>query len=363
MGFSLGIVGLPNVGKSTLFNVISRAKADVSNYPFTTIKPNVGVVEVPDERLYQVQKIIGSPKAIPNVIEFYDIAGLVKGAHKGEGLGNQFLSHIREVDAIAHVVRCFSDPNIVHVEGPIDPKRDIGLINAELILADLMTIDKRFEPVRGALKSGDKNILKTLHLLEKVKSALDQGEPAHIVFASMNAEDIHLLSDLHFLTAKPVLYVANVDESGSRKQVAGVEAIAREEKAKVVSICAKLEAEISELSPEEGKEYLKTIGLEEVALQRLIRAGYELLDLVTFFTANDKECRAWTVKRGTKAPRAAGRVHTDMEKGFISAEVIHYADLIASGSHAKAREKGLLHMEGKEYVIQDGDLLLVKFAV
>jgi len=363
MGFSLGIVGLPNVGKSTLFNVISKAKADVSNYPFTTIKPNVGVVEVPDDRLYQVQKIMGSPKAFPTVIEFFDIAGLVKGAHKGEGLGNQFLSHIREVDAVAHVVRCFSGASVVHVEGEVDPKRDIGLVNAELILADLATIDKRFEPIRGALKSGDKDVLKLLHLLEKVKAALDHGQPAHTALISMNSEDIHLLSDLHFLTAKPVLYVANVDESGNREQVAAVEAVAREEKAKAVTICAKLEAEITELPPEEGREYLKAVGIGEFALQRLIRAGHELLDLITFFTANEKECRAWTVKRGTKAPKAAGKVHTDMEKGYIAAEVIHYDDLVAAGSHSKAREKGLLHTEGKEYAVQDGDLILVKFVV
>lgn len=300
MGFSLGIVGLPNVGKSTLFNVLSRAKADVSNYPFTTIKPNVGIVEVPDDRLYQIQKIMGSAKAAPTVIEFFDIAGLVKGAHKGEGLGNQFLSHIREVDAIAHVVRCFPDPNIVHVEGKVDPQFDIEVVNLELETAGIK---------------------------------------------------------------KPALYVANVDESGNKEQVAVVEGIARREGARAVAICAKLEAEITELSPEEGKEYLRTVGLEEFALQRLIRTGYELLDLITFFTANEKECRAWTVKRGTKTPRAAGKVHTDMEKGFIAAEVVHYPDLISAGSHAKAREKGILHTEGKEYVVQDGDLILIRFVV
>ncbi|MBI5078514.1 YchF family ATPase [Candidatus Saganbacteria bacterium] len=300
MGFSLGIVGLPNVGKSTLFNVLSSAKANVSNYPFTTINPNVGVVEVPDERLIRIQEIIGSAKAIPTVIEFYDIAGLVKGAHKGEGLGNQFLSHIREVDAIAHVVRCFSDPNITHVESTIDPKRDIELVNLELEL--------------GGIK-------------------------------------------------KPVLYVANVDESGNAEQVKAIEEIARKENAKAVSICAKLEAEITELPPAEAKEYLKITGLEEFALQRLIRAGYELLELITFFTANEKECRAFSVKRGTKAPRAAGKVHSDMERGFITAEVVHYDDLLKTGAYFTAREKGLLHNEGKEYVIQDGDLILIKFVV
>ena len=363
MGFSLGIVGLPNVGKSTLFNVLSKAKADVSNYPFTTINPNIGVVEVPDERLYQVQKIIGSGKAVPTIIEFYDIAGLVKGAHKGEGLGNQFLSHIREVDAIAQVVRCFSEASIVHVEGEVNPKRDIDLINAELILADLSTIDKKFEPVRSAVKSGDKNILKYMHLLEKVKTVLDEGKPARVLLPSTASEDIALLHDLPLLTFKPVLYVANIDESGNREQVSVIEGVAQEEKAKTVSICAKLEAEIAELPPEEGKEYLKAVGLEEFALSRLIRAAHELLDLITFFTANEKECRAWTVKRGTRAPRAAGKVHTDMEKGFITAEVVHHPDLLACGSYAKAREKGVLHTEGKEYAVQDGDLILIKFVV
>jgi hypothetical protein len=363
MGFSLGIVGLPNVGKSTLFNVISRAKADVSNYPFTTIKPNVGVVEVPDERLANIQKIIGSAKAIPTIIEFYDIAGLVKGAHKGEGLGNQFLSHIREVDAIAHAVRCFSEASVTHVEGEVDPKRDIELINAELILADLGTIDKRFESIRSALKSGDKKILKVLHLLEKVKEVLGQGKPARVLLPSMNSEDINLLQDFHFLTVKPILYVANVDESGNEEAVEAISRIAREEKAAVVAICAKLEAEISELAPEEGKEYLKAAGREEFALQRLIRAGYELLDLITFFTANEKECRAWTIRHGTKAPQAAGRVHSDMERGFIAAEVAHYSDLIENGSYSKLREKGLIHTEGKEYPVRDGDLIMVKFSL
>lgn len=361
MGFSLGIVGLPNVGKSTLFNVISRAKVDVSNYPFTTIKPNVGVVEVPDDRLYQVQKIMGSSKALPTVIEFFDIAGLVKGAHKGEGLGNQFLSHIREVDAIAHVVRCFSDPNITHVEGNIDPKRDIETVNIELNLADLALVDKRLEGVKNKGKAGDKKFIKEAEFLQRLREALDAAKPARSVFMAENEREY--LKDLPLLTLKPVLYVANVDESGNREQVEAVRKIAEAEGAKTVVLCAKLEAEITELSPEEAEEYAKTVGFEEPGLKKLIKAGYELLDLITFFTANERECRAWTVKRGTKAPQAAGKVHSDMERGFIAAEVVHYFDLVNCGSYSKAREKGLIHTEGKEYLIQDGDLILVKFVV
>lgn len=363
MGFSLGIVGLPNVGKSTLFNLLAKAKADVSNYPFTTIKPNVGVVAVPDERLTAIKELIGSAKAIPTVIEFHDIAGLVKGAHQGEGLGNQFLANIREADAIAHVVRCFADPNITHVEGAVDPRRDSELIKAELILADLAAIEKKFAACRGAVKAGDKKILKYLHLLDKLKEHLGRGLPARSVLRSMNQEDLALLSDLPLLTAKPVLYIANVDETGNRAEVDFVRQIAKEEGAKLVAICAKLEQEIGELPPAEAQEYLKAVGLEEFGLQRLIKAGYELLELITFFTANDKECRAWTTQRGEKAPKAAGKVHSDMEKGFIAAEVVHFADLAAAGSYGKAREKGLLHTEGKDYLVQDGDLILVRFVV
>lgn len=363
MGFSLGIVGLPNVGKSTIFNLLSKAKADVSNYPFTTIKPNVGVVEVPDERLQRIKQIMGSAKVIPTVIEFNDIAGLVRGAHKGEGLGNQFLSHIREVDAIAHVVRCFSESSIVHVEGEINPRRDIELIDAELMLADLGTIDKKFESIRGAVKAGDKNILKVLHLLEKTKEALDHSQPVRTLLPSMNHEDAVLLREFNFLTIKPVIYIANVDESGNKQAVDDISKLARPEAAKVVPICAKLESEIGELSPEEGKEYLRSVGLEESALQRLIRSGYELLDLITFFTANDKECRAWTVKKGTMAPQAAGKVHSDMEKCFIAAEVAHFKDLAQAGAYSALRETGRIATEGKSYPVEDGDLILVRFMV
>lgn len=350
MGFSLGIVGLPNVGKSTLFNALSRAKAEVSNYPFCTIDPNVGVVEVPDERLYMVQKIIGAPKAIPTVIEFTDIAGLVKGAHKGEGLGNQFLSHIREVDAIAHVVRCFKSEGTVHVEGEVDPARDIEIITLELILADLAVVEKKLSEVKAKAKAGGEKLLKEVDDLQKLREALARGIPAR---------KAGIATELSLLTSKPVLYVANIDESGNKDELAVIQKIAEDEKAKVVPICAKIEAEILELSPEEAKE----LGYEEAALPQLIRAGYELLNLITFFTANNKESRAWTAEKGTPAPKAVGKIHSDMEKGFIAADVIHYDDLVAAGAYNKVKEKGMLHTEGKNYLIQDGDLILVKFNV
>jgi GTP-binding protein YchF len=361
MGFSLGIIGLPNVGKSTLFNVLSKAKAEVSNYPFCTIDRNVGVVEVPDVRLYQAQKIMGSPKALPTVIEFYDIAGLVKGAHKGEGLGNQFLSHIREVDAIAHVVRCFKNEEIAHVAGEIDPKRDIETINIELNLADLTLVDKRLEGVRAKAKAGDKKFLKEAEVLQRFRDALDAGKPARMVKIADNEKDY--VKDLPLLTFKPVLYVANVDESGNPAEVEIIRKLAESEGAKTIALCTKLESEITELPPEDAQAYLKEFGLEEAGLERLIHSGYELLDLITFFTANEKEARAWTVKRGTRVPQAAGKIHSDMERGFIAAEVVHFRDLMECGSYPKAREKGTLHTEGKKYVVQDGDLILVKFNV
>ncbi len=359
MGFSLGIVGLPNVGKSTLFNVLSKAKAEISNYPFCTINPNVGVVEVPDDRLYQVQKIMGSPKAIPTVIEFFDIAGLVKGAHKGEGLGNQFLSHIREVDAVAHVVRCFKSEEIAHVAGKVDPAKDIETVNIELNLADITLVDKRLEGAKIKAKAGEKKFVKEVEVLQRLRDALDRGKPARSIKIADNEKDF--VKDLPLLTFKPVLYVANVDESGNPEHVDTIRKIAQSEGAMAVAICSKLEAEITELPAEDAKAYLKEIGLEEAGLQRLIRSGYELLGLITFFTANEKEARAWTVKKGTRVPQAAGRVHSDMERGFIAAEVLHFKDLIEVGSYAKAREKGVLHTEGKNYVVKDGDLILIKF--
>ena len=366
MGFSLGIVGLPNVGKSTLFNAISRACAEVSNYPFCTKSKNLGVVPVPDDRLKKVQAFMKSAKAIPTAVEFVDIAGLVKNAHKEEGLGNQFLSYVREVDAIAHVVRCFPDPNIVHVEGSVDPARDIETINIELTLADMNTTEKRWQVLKSSVKSGKKEILKELEAVEKIKKHLEKGNPLRLL--ELTDEEKHEIRDLHLLTIKPVIFIANVDEKqlGSLNSDAAVNAVyeaAKKEKADVIPICAKLEMDIEELSEEEAKEYERGAGITEPGLDKVIKGGYKLLELITFFTANDKECRAWTVKKGAKTPEAAGKIHTDMQRGFISAEIIHYLDLINSESHAKAREKGLVHLEGRDYVVADGDLVYIRFNV
>ncbi len=365
MGFSLGIVGLPNVGKSTLFNALSHAKAEVSNYPFCTINPNVGVVEIPDERVKKIAEIMHSAKAIGTVIEFFDIAGLVRGAHKGEGLGNQFLSHIRNVDAIAHIVRCFTDPNIAHIEGDINPRRDIEIVNLELILADLEMLEKRLSTVKKAAKSGEKKYQNEIFVLEKIKEALDSGKPARSV--KLMHEELELIFNLQLLTLKPTLYIANVDEDQikdpNNQYFLEIKKIAESEGAKAVPISSKLESDIGELPPSEASEYLKESGISELSLKKVIREGYALLDLITFFTANEKEARAWTVKKGTKAQKAAGRVHSDMERGFIAAEMIHYNELVAQGSYAKAKEKGLVRLEGKDYVIQDGDLALFRFHV
>jgi GTP-binding protein YchF len=361
MGFALGIVGLPNVGKSTLFNCLSKARAEVANYPFCTIDPNVGVVEVPDERLKFYAETFSSRKMVPTVIEFYDIAGLVKGASQGEGLGNQFLSHIREVDALAHVVRCFPDPNIVHISGGIDPRRDIEIINLELILADLQVIEKRHAFKKNAAKTGDKKLLEEVDFLSRFQAHLEAGKPARrFPFIEKEKE---MLKEVQLLTIKPQLYVANVDESGNPDMVKMVQVVAAEEGVPVVAISAKLEAEILELSEAEAQEYMREIGVEKFGLKGMIRAGYELLDLITFFTAGEKEARAWTVKSGAFAPQAAGQIHSDFERGFIAAEVIHYNDIFTTRSYQLAKEKGMVRTEGKNYLVQDGDWMLFRFNV
>jgi ribosome-binding ATPase len=364
MSLSIGIVGLPNVGKSTLFNALTRAGAMVANYPFTTIDPNTGVVPVPDARLEHVAAIVRPEKTTPTTIEFVDIAGLVRGASKGEGLGNQFLSHIRNVDAIAMVVRCFSDSNVAHVDGLADPSRDIACILTELCLADLGTVERRREKVVPLARSGVKHALAEEHTLERLAAGLNQGSLARRF--PHHEDEAQVLSELHLLTAKPMLYVANVDEAISERTASMLQAVKRQadaDGAELVSICAKIEDELGELSPADAADYRASAGLSESGLDAVIHAGYRLLNLVTFFTATgDKEVRAWTVTRGTHAPQAAGKVHSDMEKGFIRAEVVAFADLDRSGSFAAARDHGQIRLEGKEYVVQDGDVIHFRFA-
>ncbi len=363
---STGIVGLPNVGKSTLFNAITRAGAEAANYPFCTIEPNVGVVEVPDERLVHLQRMFQSKRVVPTAFQFVDIAGLVKGASQGEGLGNQFLAHIREVDAVAHVVRCFDNADITHVAGRVDPLDDIQTINLELILADLETVQRRLERVRRQAKSGEKKFLQELAFLERLQKGLEAEQPARRL--ELSDEERLMIRDLHLLTMKPVLYVANVSESDvaapfDNPYVQQVAAYAQEEGAEVVPICAQVEAEIAELDAEERHEFLQELGLEAPGLERLIQRAYRLLGLITFLTAGEQEVRAWTIRQGTKAPQAAGVIHSDFERGFIRAEVVAYDDLMAAGSMAAAREQGLLRLEGKDYVVQDGDVIHFRFNV
>ncbi|MHB1540299.1 MAG: redox-regulated ATPase YchF [Steroidobacteraceae bacterium] len=364
MSIRCGIVGLPNVGKSTLFNALTQAQnAAAANYPFCTIDPNVGMVPVPDSRLETLAAIVHPERIVPATVEFLDIAGLVAGASKGEGLGNQFLAHIREVDAIAHVVRCFESSDIVHVAGRVDPNSDMEVIDTELALADLATVDKGLERAAKAAKGGDKEALRRKALLERIKAHLDQVKPVRAM--QLSGEERHDVRDLQLLTAKPVMYVANVVEGGFKDNplLAAVEKRAADEGAVTVSICASIEAEIAQLEAADRAAFLAEIGLQEPSLDRVIRAGYRLLGLQTFFTAGEKEVRAWTVPIGATAPQAAGVIHTDFEHGFIRAEVIGYADYIACQGEAGAREAGKLRLEGKEYVMQEGDVVHFRFNV
>ncbi len=365
MGLKCGIVGLPNVGKSTLFNALTSAKALAANYPFATKEPNLGVITVPDPRLDKLTDLVSPQKVIPTTVDIVDIAGLIKGASKGEGLGNQFLGNIRETDAIIHVVRCFEDDNVVHVDGSVDPVRDKMIIDTELILKDIDTVEKKIEKFRRTAKSGDKESVRVVGVGEALLAHLESEQPARSFETSEDGQEV--VNELMLLTAKPILYVCNVDmdsmDTGNAHTAAFREAV-REEKAEVIFISAELEADIAELeTKEERQEFIEEMGLTEPGVNKVIRASYELLDLVTYFTAGEKEVRAWTIRRGTKAPGAAGVIHTDFEKGFIRAEVIHYADYVEFGSESGARDNGKLGVEGKEYVVQDGDVMHFRFNV
>lgn len=362
----VGIIGLPNVGKSTLFNAITKAGAEAANYPFCTIEPNVGIVTVPDNRLNVLTKMYNSKKTTPATVRFVDIAGLVQGASKGEGLGNKFLEHIRQVDAVAHVVRCFDDENITHVSAKINPLRDIETINTELCLADLEIVDKKISGLVRVLKSGNKAAKVENEILQKIRDALNEGKPARNI--GLTEEEIFAIRETNLLTLKPILYVANVSEddlaNGEKNSyVKQVEELAAKENAQTVIICAKVESEIAELDEDEAKEFLSDLGLENSGLDRLINAAFELLGLMTFLTAGPDECRAWTIVKGTPAVKAAGKIHSDIERGFIRAEIVSYDDLVKYGSINAAREKGLVRLEGKEYIMQDGDVTYFRFNV